>query len=171
MIRLVPTDIVHADLWHKWRSQPSTVRFNPVINTHVDGLKERMSIMSSDLSNLQAAEVFQFFIKCDDNLVGSVSLKGISHMMGYGEIGYDVGEEFQRRGIGKEAVAQFVSLIFTKTALRRLFAYVAEDNVASRKLLTGVGFRQEGVFREHYIINGEPTNEVVYGLLRSEWHK
>ncbi len=48
-------------------------------------------------------------------------------------------------------------------------AYVAEDNIPSRKLLEKVGFQQEGICREHYIINGKPTNEILYGILRSEY--
>jgi catechol 2,3-dioxygenase-like lactoylglutathione lyase family enzyme len=53
--------------------------------------------------------------------------------------------------------------------LRRLVAYVAEGNIASRRILEKVGFIQEGICREHYLINGIPTNEVLYGLLRSDW--
>ena len=71
--------------------------------------------------------------------------------------------------IGTRAVNLFVSKILLETEIRRLFAYVAEDNVPSRKLLEKVGFIQEGICREHYIINGIPTNEVLYGCLRSDW--
>ena len=127
-----------------------------------------MSLMSSDLANLKGAEEFQFFVRTEKQLVGTVSLKNISHMMMYGEIGYDIGQEFQGKGFGTQAVCKFVTKIFAETSLRRLFAYVAEDNVPSRKLLEKVKFQQEGICREHYIINGRPTNEVLYGLLRSD---
>ena len=62
----------------------------------------------------------------------------------------------------------FIEKIFTETALRKIIAYVAEDNFASRRVLEKVGFIQEGLLREHYVINGEPTNEVFYGMLRAD---
>jgi hypothetical protein len=52
-----------------------------------------------------------------------------------------------------------------------ILAYVAEDNVPSCKLLGRIGFIKEGVCREHYIINGKPTNEVLFGILRSDWER
>ncbi len=169
MIELIPTDPKYVKLWHAWRSEANTLKYNPIVITTTEELKERMAIMSSDLSNLKGANEFQFFIQNSEILVGTVSLKNISHMMMYGEIAYDVGQEFQGKGIGTQAVHQFISMIFSKTAIRRLIAYVAEDNIPSRKLLEKIDFQQEGICREHYMINGKPTNEVLYGILRQEW--
>lgn len=168
MIDLVPSKPEYAEHWLKWRSEPNAIRYNPIAQTPLPDLKIRMKKMSSDLSNLKSADEFQFFIRFHNQLVGTVSLKNISHMMMYGEIGYDVGESFQGKGIGTSGVRGFVEKIFAETQLRRLFAYVAEDNKASRRILEKIGFVQEGICREHYIINGHPTNEILYGLLRSD---
>lgn len=168
MIQLVPTSPEYADLWQKWRNEPSSLRHNPIVNSGIDNLRERMKAMRSDLSDLKAAEDFQFFVQWENLIVGAVNLRNINHTMRYGEIGYGVGEEFQGKGIGTESIRQFILKIFKETALRRLFAYVAEDNIASRRILEKVGFIQEGICREHFIINGNPTNEVLYGILRSE---
>jgi RimJ/RimL family protein N-acetyltransferase len=154
MIELVQSKPEYAELWLKWRSEPNTVRYNPIAKTPLDDLRIRMGKISSDLSNLKNSEEFQLFIQFQNQLVGTVSLKNISHMMMYGEIGYDVGESFQGKGIGTSGVKLFVAKIFGETPLRRLMAYVAEDNLASRRILEKVGFVQEGVCREHYIING-----------------
>lgn len=167
-ISLIPTNVEFAELWHKWRAEPNTVRYNPVLPTPVDKLKERMANMGSDFTDLKAYDEYQFFIKADTHLVGTVSLKNISHMMMYGEIGYDVGQSMQGKGIGTKAVSLFVEKIFAETEMRRLIAYVAQDNGASRKILEKIGFVKEGLCREHFIINGKPTNEILYGLLRSD---
>lgn len=168
-IKLVPSDPDYVELWQQWRSEPNALRYNPIVATSLEGLRERMMRMSSDLANLKGAEEFQFFIQCENQLVGTVSFKNISHMMMYGEIGYDVGQAFQGKGIGTEAIRIFIGKIFSETSIRRIFAYVAEDNIPSRKLLERVGFQQEGVCREHFLINGKPTNEVIYGILRTDW--
>lgn len=147
------------------------VRYNPLAQTQLCDLRTRTAKVSSDLSDLKSSEEFQFFIRFQEQLVGTLSLKNISHMMMYGEIGYDVGESFQGKGIGTSAVGLFVEKIFADTPLRRLIAYVAEGNLASRRLLEKVGFLQEGICREHFIINGKPTDEILFGILRSEWEK
>lgn len=171
MIDLVKSSPEYAELWHRWRSEPSMVRYNPLAQTRLEDLRIRMAKVSSDLSNLKNSEEFQFFIRFQEQLVGTLSLKNISHMMMYGEIGYDVGESFQGKGIGTRAVSLFVEKIFAETPLRRLIAYVAEGNLASRRLLEKVGFLQEGICREHFIINGKPTDEIMFGILRSEWEE
>jgi RimJ/RimL family protein N-acetyltransferase/catechol 2,3-dioxygenase-like lactoylglutathione lyase family enzyme len=168
MIELVQSKPEYAELWLKWRSEPNTVRYNPIAQTPLAELRIRMEKMSSDLSNLKGSEEFRFFIQFQSQLVGTVTLKNINHMMMYGEIGYDVGESFQGKGIGTNGVKSFVEKIFAETPLRRIIAYVAEDNRASRRILEKIGFIQEGVCREHYLINGKPTNEALYGLLRSK---
>ena len=171
LVELVPSKPDYAEYWLKWRSEPNTVRYNPIPQTPLPDLRARMEKMSSDLTNLKASDEFQFFIKYDGSLVGTVSLKNISHMMMYGEIGYDVSQALQGKGIGTQAVNLFVSKIFSECSLRRIFAYVAVDNRASRRVLEKIGFLQEGLCREHYIINGKPTDEVLYAILRSDWAK
>jgi ribosomal-protein-alanine N-acetyltransferase len=46
---------------------------------------------------------------------------------------------------------------------------VHEENLPSRKLLENVGFHQEGILREHYLVNGKPANEIIFGLLRRDF--
>jgi ribosomal-protein-alanine N-acetyltransferase len=50
-----------------------------------------------------------------------------------------------------------------------LLAYVHEENVASCRVLEKLGFQEEGLLREHYVINGAAANEILYGLLKREW--
>ena len=40
---------------------------------------------------------------------------------------------------------------------------------ASRRVLSKLGFSEEGLLREHYVISKRPVDEVLYGLLRREW--
>ena len=88
--------------------------------------------------------------------------------MNTAEIGYGVAEEHHRKGIGTNAVRLLVDKVFSETHLRKLFAHVHSGNTASCRLLERIGFKREGVLREHYLVNGMPVDEVFYGLLRRE---
>jgi RimJ/RimL family protein N-acetyltransferase len=84
------------------------------------------------------------------------------------EVSYQVDEAQHGRGIATRAVGQLVEQVFALTPLHRLYAYVAEDNRASCRVLEKLGFQPEGRLREHYIVNGRRTTERVFGRLRSD---
>ena len=124
-----------------------------------------------DLSELSKHESFRWFVDYDGVTVGSVALKNISHTMGYAEIGYGIGQAHQRQGIATAAVRLLVRMCFRESPLRKLLAYVHDRNVSSRRVLEKLGFVQEGFLREHYMINGVPENELLFGLLKHEWRE
>ncbi len=169
MLKLIPLQPEYAELWRGWRSEADMVRYNPIAQISLEELRAEMEGMSSDLSDLNCAAEFRFFIQFQDKIVGTIGLKNISDMMLYGEIGYGVGEAFQGIGLGTSGLKLFAEKIFAETKLRKIIAYVAADNLASQRVLEKAGFIREGVCREHYIINGKPTDEILYGLLRSDF--
>jgi len=123
----------------------------------------------SDLTDLKKYESYRWFVGLDEDVVGNVSLKNISHGMGYAEIGYGIAEEYSNRGITTAAVKLLLDRVFSETILRKLIALVHDENQGSRRVLEKLGFREEGLLREHYLIAGQPVDEVFYGLLRHEW--
>ena len=83
-------------------------------------------------------------------------------------IGYWVDQRLAGRGIMPTAVAMATDHCFA-TGLHRIEINIRPENVASRRVVEKLGFRREGLLREHYVIEGKPANELVYGLLRSEY--
>ena len=166
-VQIITSKPEYFDLWIKWRAECNTRRYNPIKDDPEAG-RERFFKGGTTLANLKSAEEFLFFVSWQGKIVGNVSLKNISHMMMYGEIGFGLAQDYQGKGLGTKAVREFVEKIFSETYLRRLIAYVAEDNLPSCRVLEKIGFQREGLLRQHYIINDVPTNEVIYGLLRSD---
>lgn len=134
-------------------------------------IKAMLEAEGSILSDLRKNESYRWFIQCEDAIVGSVSLKNISHTMSYAEIGYGIAEHRHGAGIATAAVNLAIKKCFCESSLRKLLAYVHDKNVASCRVLEKAGFAREGLLREHYLINGVPENEVLFGFLRHEWEK
>jgi len=153
----------------EWRAQQLSVRHNPFQAMNEQDIAQMLESEGSDLSDLKKYEKYRWFVECDGVAVGSVALKNISHTMGYAEIGYGIGETHQRQGIATAAVRLLIRMCFGDSPLRKLLAYVHDKNVASCRVLQKLGFTQEGLLREHYIINGIPENEILFGLLKREW--
>jgi RimJ/RimL family protein N-acetyltransferase len=86
----------------------------------------------------------------DGSLAGSISLHNIDLDSGDAECGYWVVPPARRRGIGVAALALATEFGFAHLGLRRLYLYHAVANVASCRVATTVGYRQEGQLRESY---------------------
>jgi [ribosomal protein S5]-alanine N-acetyltransferase len=168
-IELITPRPDHYPVIYSWRSEASTIRHNPLAATSFDDFANGFMRVGSDLRDLSRFERYAWACLANGELVGNINLKNISLMMQHGELGYTVGEKFQGRGIGTLMVKEMCLKIFRETEMRKLFAYVHDANFGSCRVLEKVGFRREGLLREHYMINGKPENEVFYGLLRSDW--
>jgi ribosomal-protein-alanine N-acetyltransferase len=168
-ITILPPSVEYASSYHRWRNEATTLRFNPVKDRNLEELTESLRISPASLMPLEQGVDHRWFINCDGQTVGTVSLSDVNKMMGTAVIGYMIGEDFHGRGIATQAVKLWTSMIFDLTDIRRLTASVAEQNYASLRVLEKVGYKREGLLREHFIIQGTPTNQIVFGLLRSEW--
>lgn len=85
------------------------------------------------------------------------------------EIGFTIAPARQRQGFGTLAVLALLDYLFTVLNKHRVFASVDPRNEASMALLKSVGMRQEAHFRQSLFWKGEWVDDVVFGLLRSEW--
>ena len=168
-LRLIPARPEHAALWHRWRGEADSQRFNPLFDLSVEELARRLKVLGEgDISERRRTD-YRWMVECGAEVIGTVSAMNISWGMGYVEIGYMFGEEHHGRGLGTRAVALLVDKLFGVAGLHRVYATVSVENHASMRLLERLGFRREGVMREHYLIQGRRVDEVLYGLLRHEW--
>jgi [ribosomal protein S5]-alanine N-acetyltransferase len=170
MIFLVPYRPEFLELFVAWRGETLTARHNPLKPMTTDEIRKMLEGEGSDLSDLKKYEAYRWFIESNGKIVGNVSVKNISHMMNYAEIGYGVGQTHHNQGIATSAITAMINKAFSESSLRKLMAFVHDKNIPSCRVLEKLGFAREGLLREHYIINGLPENEVLYGLLKQEWH-
>ncbi len=86
-----------------------------------------------------------------------------------GEIGYWLGDTFQGRGIMTKACRAMVAYGFAERGLNRIEIHCAPANGKSRAIPERLGFRIEGTLQQaEKLVDGYADN-VVYGLLASEY--
>ena len=105
----------------------------------------------------------------DGDPVGMVTLFLVEADSRRARMGAWLTPEAQGQGYGTEAASLLVEYAFEERGLRKLVANARADNDPSRAVIERLGFREEGRQREHYLIEGEYVDRVLYGLLRSEW--
>ena len=102
-------------------------------------------------------------------IIGSVSLFQFDTSSQRAEIGYILAPAAWGRGLMHEALAALVALAFERLDLRRLEADVDPRNARSAHTLERLGFRQEGLLRERWVVDGEVSDSALFGLLAREW--
>lgn len=169
MIKLLSSNPDYAELFLQWRNQVTTIRHNPLLHMNIEDCRKRLAAEGKPLSEIWSVPAIRWFVEIDGSIVGNVSLKNINQNMFTAEIAYGIGEDYQGRGYGKQAVSLLLSNAFQETELRKIVAHVHDKNIPSLKLLDRIGFKREGLLREQYLINGEPANEFAFGMLKREW--
>lgn len=84
-------------------------------------------------------------------------------------IGYCYAEAAWGQGFATEAAGAVLQWAFDTLDLNRVESGADTRNRASERVLEKLGFVREGVRRESCIVNGEVSDDSVYGLLRREW--
>jgi RimJ/RimL family protein N-acetyltransferase len=85
------------------------------------------------------------------------------------EVGYALARPHWRKGYLTEALGAMLEHGFSALQLNRVEADIDPRNAASAKPLERLGFRQEGLLRERWIVGGEICDTAFYGLLKSDW--
>lgn len=133
-----------------------------------EGFRRRLRRYGEE-SRLGLCAPFFVFRREDDALVGGCNLNNIRRgVCQSASLGYWVGEAYRRSGYMRAAVKAVAVHAFDNMGLHRLEAACIPSNHASRGLLRGLGFREEGVARSYLRINGTWRDHVIHALLRDE---
>lgn len=112
-----------------------------------------------------------FAIIYKEEIAGTIGFNDIDKVNGVGELGYWLGEKYQRQGIMSKAFKVIISYGFKELNLNRIEAYIAAGNERSRVLPKRFGFLEEGRIRQAEWLYDHYEDEIVYGLLSEDWKK
>ncbi len=104
-----------------------------------------------------------------DELIGTCSLFHLDEQSRRAEIGYGIASASWGKGYMHEALTALINYGFDALNLHRMEADTDPRNMASRRCLERLGFVNEGLLRERWIVNNEICDTSFYGLLRSDW--
>ena len=120
---------------------------------------------------LDAQQVlFGVFQTGSNNLIGIARLMFIDTLHKTSELGIYIGNaEMRGHGLGRETVKQLIDYAFNTLKLERLYLRVLATNIAALRCYTACGFRLEGTWREHVVVDGKRCDMVLMGLLHREF--
>lgn len=105
----------------------------------------------------------------DDEKIGLYKIQNIDWVNRKYDSGYDVFKEFRGLGYSKLVLEAGVDFGFEILNMNRIDTEVLENNLASLKSITWVGFIKEGVKRKCIHKCGVYLDSIFLGMLKEEW--
>lgn len=102
-------------------------------------------------------------------LIGKCLLFSYQPQSRRAEIGFGIATSAWGKGYVQEAAGELMRHAFETMKLNRIEAEIDPSNTASGRALERLGFVQEGLLRQRWIIEGEVSDSALYGLLREDW--
>ena len=152
-----------------WYNDPETVA--PFDRFSVDTFDEFVaSLAAAPDDPTSLAPRFAVERSDEGRVVGVVGHYRAHPVLEYTDVWYILGDRAARgQGFGREAVGLLVNHLFATATPERVGATCDVENVASYRLLEGLGFRLEGTLRSSLFHHGRWHDVRVYGVTRSEW--
>lgn len=102
-------------------------------------------------------------------LIGTCTLFSFLRGSRRAELGFALASSAWGHGWMSEALRAMLDHAFGPLDLNRVEADTDPRNEPSVRLLQRLGFRAEGVLRERWLIDGQPSDSAMFGLLQREW--
>ena len=165
-----PIQITDAEAVFGYRSDSITNKYQGWIPKTIDDVSNFIINRVSPTINEQGTW-FQFVIilKESGELIGDAGLHFYDTENSQAEVGCTINKNYQQQGIATEAMTEILGLLFNGLHKHRVTASIDPRNTNSIKLVEKLGFRQEAHFRESILIDGVWVDDLIYGLLESEW--
>jgi ribosomal-protein-alanine N-acetyltransferase len=131
-------------------------------------------------ADTRAGRALPFVLTIGGRFAGQLNVAGIVRgSMDSAHIGYWIDQKFAGRGAMPTAVALAVDHCMGPVGLHRIEVNIRPENVASRRVVEKLGFREEGVRLRYLHISGDWRDHLTYALVRDElpngllhrWHR
>jgi ribosomal-protein-alanine N-acetyltransferase len=121
-------------------------------------------------TNSKDGMILGIFLKRSSRHIGNITLHQIDWRNRNAEVGVIIGDRRVRgMGYATESIRLVAEHAFNKLNLWKLYSGMIKGNEASKKAFEKVGFKVEGILKEHFYLNGKYLDCFRMGLLKTEF--
>ena len=114
--------------------------------------------------------IFAIVIKEINNHIGNITLQNINWVHKFATEGIMIGhKKYWKDGYGTEARSLLLEFAFNDLKLNRIVSSAFVDNLAGIKSNTKLGYKKEGIFRNHMILEGQYSDVIQQGILKEDF--
>ncbi len=154
----------HLEMVLKWRTQPDVTKYMATdIEYDMKKQKQWFQIISNDKSSKY------WIITYKTIFIGLIALVDISLTHHHTIWSYYIGEKKYRTTLGGIVPLYLFNHIFNDLKLKKIFANCMVENKGLIKIFQLHGFREVGVYKQHYYKNGCYHDVLMMELLAEAW--
>jgi RimJ/RimL family protein N-acetyltransferase len=156
-----------AERFVKWVNDDEVNRFMSVRKI---GLKEERKYIQDRIDG-KTKNNFHFCIETKEGLhIGATGLEKINKRNKSATFGIVIGDKnYWSKGYGTESAKLILDFGFKKLKLHRIQLDVYSYNPRAIKLYKKLGFKKEGIKREHNFYKGKFYDTILMSVLSREW--
>ena len=136
----------------------------------VDGLAQTIETIKDYIKWHDNKTKFLFGIYTNKNIhIGNFSITlNIEHQRA--TIGVMIGDKnYWGKGVVNEMRSLIIDWLFYKKGMNKIEAGPMSINYPAIFNFTKQGWQNEGIMKEHYLINGKKVDSVLYGMTKIRW--
>lgn len=166
---LRPVNKFDAEAIFRYRSDAITNQYQGWVPKTIDDAQTFLSKVAQKINLHDTWFQFAIILKENDELIGDIGIHFLDEENYQAEIGCTLAKDQHGKGIANEALKTTIDYLFKELKKHRITCSADPDNLASIKMIERLGFRKEAHFKQSILIDGEWVDDIVYGLLKSEW--
>ena len=140
-----------------------------IINAHRWFIQsEPQAQCSHPLPFRTASEAVEAKKNDDKTPVGRVTFFNYNSLNRSAELGVLIDPDQRQNGFADEALRILIKYLFKYRNINKVYAETAAFNKEATALLESIGFKKDGVLRQHYFFEGEYHDKLAYSLLLFE---
>lgn len=113
--------------------------------------------------------MFAVYTNEGQRYVGNVWLWGVHQVNRNAELRILLGDpQGQGRGCGTDACKVLLDFAFRRMNLHKVYLYVLASNPRAKRAFEKAGFREEGLLRDEFFVEGEYRDVYRMGVLRTD---
>lgn len=150
-----------------WLQDPAVTRFLETRHSRQDAAAVETFVRS--VAARADEHLFGIFVRAQNRHVGNIKVGPIHPVHRLADVSLLIGErDCWGKGIASEAIAGISRLAFERLGVRKLAASMYAGNVGSAAAFLKCGYRQEGLRRDHYNLDGTRSDLVEMGLVPAD---
>lgn len=169
--RLLLRGLTAADAvaFFQYRSLPEVTRFQGFAPVSVeDASRFIQKEVCHDIDQPDTWFQLGIFLQEENTMVGDLGLHFLTKANEV-EIGVTIAPGFQGIGLATEAVGCVLDYLFNILHKSKVVASVDPQNHKSMALMTGIGFKLTGIYKQTVLFRGEWTDDAVFEMTATQW--